>query len=278
MDLYKELGVDKNATNEEIKKAYKKLAMKHHPDRGGDAAKLSKINEAYNILKNPQKRAEYDNPSFRFNNGTYRTNVDDIFADMFNQRGFGFSGFYGGQRQKANKKIQVRTVITIKDAFVGKQFTASLQLPSGKVEEIDVNIPPGVISGDVIHVRGAGDDTYSDLPRGDVYVEVLVKPEPGWDIHGHDILTSKQVSVFELMTGTSIEIKAPNDKKIKLNVPAGTQINSVLSIKGYGLPYPKSNKHGNIHVKIDSFIPKVVSDEGKVKLKELENEINNVSK
>lgn len=275
MDLYKELGVEKNSSQDDIKKAYKKLAMKHHPDRGGDAAKLSKINEAYNILKDPKKRAEYDNPRPNFGFSGHHSNIDDIFDEMFKKGGFDFR--HGRSRQPENRRVQVRTTITLKECFSGKSFTASLQLPSGRIQEVDVNIPPGVTNGDMVHIRGMGDDSYKDLPRGDVYIEVVVKPEPGWDIHNYDIMTSVDVNVFELMYGTTVEIKTPENKKVNLKIPHGTQVGTVLSIKGYGLPNPRSKGRGNVHVKINSFIPTIESEKIIEELKGIQDEISKVS-
>lgn len=277
MDLYKELGVEKTATTEEIKKAYKRLAMKHHPDRGGDSEKLSQINAAYTVLKDPKKRAEYDNPMRGQGFGGFRSSGPDmnsVFEEMFRRGGFHTNVHSNSFRQ--NQTLRMKTVLSLKECFTGKQFTASFTLPSGKVEEIDVNIPAGVTDGDVIRVAGMGDDRFSDMPRGDIHLVVQIKPEPGWDIHGHDLLTSKTVNIFDLAIGTNVMLRTINGKQIKLKIPPGTQPGKVMSINGYGLPYPNRNSAGNLHVKINTFVPEIVKEELVKKTEDLRDEISQV--
>lgn len=272
MDLYQELGVDRTATQEEIKRAYKRLAMKHHPDRGGDVERLSKINAAYTVLKDPQKRAEYDNPAPRGFGGysSRGPDINSVFDDFFNMGSRGY-------RMHKNQDLRMQTVLSLRDCFTGKQFTASYQLPNGDHEEINVNIPAGVTDGDVVRVPGRGDNSFTDVPRGDVHIQVRVKPEPGWDVHGHDLLTSTQVNVFDLTVGISVTVATLNDKKIKIKIPAGTQPDSVFSVSGHGLPIPNANRTGNLHVKVKAFVPKITDKDLQCQLEDIKNAITEVS-
>ena len=268
MDLYKELGVSKSASQEEIRKAYKKLAMKHHPDRGGDSETLSKINAAYTVLKDPQKRAQYDNPQPHFGGGrsggfySQRADFNSMFEEFFRSGQGGFE--YRPQKQQ----IAIQVFLSLKDCYTGKTIETGYTTPTGQYEQINVEIPAGVTHGDVVRVNGTGSQTQSD-----VQLVIRVKPEHGWDIHGRDLLTSVVLNVFDMAAGTSVNIETPNDEHLKLKIPPGTQPDNVFLIRGYGLPHPNSPNKGNIHVKLNPFVPTVTDSELKAKLEEVKNGI-----
>lgn len=275
MNFYEVLGVKKDATHDEIKKAYKRLAMKHHPDRGGDTEKFAKITEAYEVLKDPKKRAQYDNPSFggfgnRYTNqhGNYGFDVSSIFEDLFSQN--------GGFRRPSNSDLRMRAVLDLRESYTGKKFSGVYTV-NGKQKTVDIDIPPGVTSGDTLRVPGAGDDSIQNMAPGDLLITVVVKPEPGWDIHNHDLLTSCEVNVFDLMMGTKVTISTPEGKTIKLTLKPGTQPNSVHVINGYGLPNPRTNSRGKIHVKITAFIPAITDKNHVQQLGDLKNALDTVS-
>ena len=149
MDYYSTLGVSKNASDKELKQAYKKASMQHHPDRGGDENKFKEINEAYSTLKDPQKRQQYDNPQPQFNS----QNMGGMggFEDLFAQFGF------RQQQQQRNPDITIVADITLEECISGKQLLATYRLRNGKEETVDITIPPGANDGNMVRYQGLGE-------------------------------------------------------------------------------------------------------------------------
>jgi curved DNA-binding protein len=218
--------------------------MKNHPDRGGDHKKFAQINEAYETLSNPQKRQQYDNPrtQFHFNSD----NFEDIFA-----RGFG-----GFNRRATNQNIQIGVDITLKDVYNGKELIVNYQLPSGRVETAQINLPRGAKNGDTIRYKGMGGDAIPNMPRGDLLVTVRYINNKDFDISGIDLYAYKELNIFDLILGTEIEITTPEDKRIKLKIPPKTQPDTSFGITGHGLPNRNNGRQGNIIVKVKAKIPK----------------------
>jgi DnaJ-class molecular chaperone len=256
-DYYNILGVNKGASSEEIKKAYRKLAAKHHPDRGGDTAQFQKIQEAYDTIGDDQKRAEYDNPQtqYAFNSN----NMNDIFGAMFGGAAGPF-GFNGQRMMRKNKSINITVQMTLRDILNGKDVVGSIRLPSGREQALQIRVPRGVQTGDSIRFRDMGDDTYSQLPRGDLIAVIQELPDADFERRGADLYTSRTITVFDLLLGTSVFIKTIEDSTLEVSVPAGIQPGTSLSCNGYGLPVnTQSPKRGNIYVRIDVMAPKVVN-------------------
>jgi curved DNA-binding protein len=260
MDYYNELGVDRGASSEDIKKAYRKLAAKHHPDRGGDTAKFQKIQEAYATLSDDQKRAEYDNPQpqfgghgFQFNTG----NMNDIFGAMFGgNRGFGFPG--GRQQVQRNKSININVAMTLTDILRGKDVVGAITLPSGREQALQIKIPKGVGAGDSIRFREMGDDSNPNLPRGDLIAVISEIRHPVYERSGADLYTRQAVSVFDAMLGTTLKLQTIEDTTLEITVPAGTQAGTTLSCNQHGLPIDQqSPRRGNLYVRVDIQIPKI---------------------
>lgn len=287
MDFYETLGVSKNASSDDIKKAYKKLAMKHHPDRGGDSDKLSKINEAYTVLKNPEKRKQYDH-------GVYQGPGKSGHSGFGGPGGFGGFGGFGGpgmnsafeemfrqggfHTRQRNANVQMNVTLNVNECVNGKKFSTTYMLRNGEHKTVDIDIPPGMSTGDTLRVQGAGDNSNHNAPPGDLHLSIVIRPPRGWEVHDNHLLTSVDVSVFDLMIGTSKIIETPKNKKIKLKVPAGTQNGTVLQITGEGLPSHRTKQIGNIHVAINSFIPTVKSENLINKIQVLKDEISEISK
>ncbi len=264
MDYYQLLGVSKNASEKELKSAFKKKAMEHHPDKGGDANTFQQINEAYQNLSDPQKRQMYDQfgtvdpqpqggpgfQNFHFTTDGFQGNIN--INDIMSQ--FGFGGF--GQRPMANQDITIGCKITLGEVYKGKNVIATYRLNNGQEQTVDIKVPPGVVSGDKIKYGGMGQRDINGIPPGDLYVQIQVTGEKDWQVNGMDIITEKKVSVLDLMTGTLVNIITPEGRNIKLTLPKGTQPNTVFNVTGKGLPNRRTGHQGNIHVRIIGTVPK----------------------
>ncbi len=265
MDYYSTLGLKRGASDDEIKKAYRKLAMKHHPDRGGDQAKFKEISTAYDALSNPEKKRIIDmggDPNaqpgmgggfhqggspfeFHFNSG----NFDDLFGN------FGFGGF-GRQPMRKNKSLNINVEITLEDVLTGKDFTAEVSIPSGNSKVINIQIPAGIENGQQIRYEGMGDNSISSLRPGDLIVNVIVRPHPVFKREGTTLYLEKEISVWDALVGTSTEIQTLDNKTLSINIPAGTQPETILRIPGEGLPQMRTRQKGNMMLKIKVAIPK----------------------
>lgn len=242
MDYYSTLGVQKTATQEEIKKAYRKLAMKHHPDRnGGSSDTLSEINNAYEVLGDVSKRAAYDAPQTKINTGN--------FEDMFKQ------GFYR-QHVVRNRNIGARAQISLADVVTGKQLFVTYRLYSGKEEMVEINIQPGVRDGAIIQYRELGDDSHPGQ-RGDLLVKIIVVPEKNWGRQDNNLVLLYEVNALDMILGTKINVKTLDGKTIEVKVPQGTQTDAKFSIKEYGIPDQQTGRRGNLYIHIIPSIPKI---------------------
>ena len=287
-NYYDVLGVNEQSTSAEITKAFKDLAKKHHPDRGGDEGKFKEINEAHETLKDSQKRHDYDTMrKFGSSNtgGQHPFFNEDIFGDFFsgfsggdmdfNGR-FNFSGRPGDTRtwrstgrQRGNRNVQVRMALSIKEAMNHNEKTINYKLPSGRDEFATVKIPAGVQHGVTFKFQGMGDDSIKNMPRGDLMVIMSVLDSDGYTRKGNDLYTDKTVDCFQAMRGHDFNLKTLDDKIIKVKVPAGTQPGTILTLRGQGMPVHKTiGIRGNLYVKVHVLIPQLSAGDLK-KIKDL---------
>ena len=273
MDYYSVLGVSKTASQDDIRKAYKKKSMQHHPDRGGDEEEFKKVNEAYQNLSDPQKRAAYDNPQpqYRYNssnpfNGGMGGNFEDIFAQ------FGFGG--PARRQQRNQDVTITYVIDFKEMFTGVAINLQYKLPSGQTQTLDAAIPPGVKHNDSVRYAGLGDNSIPQLPLGNLIVRIKVRPDKKWRRDGDNIYSTEYVDIFDLITGTHIEISTPTNRHFSLTIPTGTKPGTTFSISGHGVPNVNSKRPGNVYIKIEAIMPKNLNSKTLEKIREIKNGIN----
>jgi curved DNA-binding protein len=276
-DYYKTLGVDRKASEADIRKAYRKLAMQYHPDRNpGDKQaeeNFKELNEAYQVLSDPQKRAHYDRLGSDYSNWQRRgapgdfnwdqyggypggTRVD--FGDMDDVFGGGFSDFFRtifgirgeepGSRRSQTQGYQQELAISLDEAYKG---TTRVLQTDGKQKQ--VRIPAGVRTGSKVRVAGAG-------PNGlDLYLIVDVKGDKRFERRGDDLHTTATVNVFTAILGGEADVETLNGK-VKLNVPAGTQPEQVFRLSGRGMPHVKNpNEKGDLYVHLKVQIPKYLS-------------------
>jgi len=282
MDYYSTLGVGKNASQDEIKSAYRKMAMKHHPDRGGDEATFKKISEAYDTLSDPQKKEIVDlggDPNqqgggfggrgfnqgpFEFHFNTGHPGMDDIFAN------FGF----GGRPQRRNKTLNINVDISLLDVLTGKELNAEITIPgTGKRKMINISIPAGIEHGQQIRYEGMGDDSIRDLRPGDLIVNVSILQHPKFKREHTNLILEHSISAWDAMLGTHTNVETLDGKILTLTVPAGTNQGTILSCRGEGLPVMRTRNRGNLLVFIKIDIPKNLSQLQIEKIKEIKNNI-----
>lgn len=268
-DYYKILGVERKASQEDIRKAYRKLAMQYHPDRNPNDKqaedRFKEINEAYQVLSDSKKRAHYDRLGSDYSTWQRRGAPGDFdwsqyggfprgtrVEDMDEMFGGGFSDFFrtifGIGNAPAAQSYQQELVINLEEAYQG---TTRLLQSNGK--EKQVRIPAGVRTGSRVRVAGAG-------PNGlDLYLIVNVEDDKRFERRGNDLHTTATVSVFTALLGGEAEVETLNGK-LKLNIPAGTQPEQVFRLAGRGMPNVRnSNEKGDLFVRLKVSIPKYLS-------------------
>ena len=279
--------MNEQSTSAEITKAFKDLAKKHHPDRGGTQEKFQEINEAHDTLKSSQKRHDYDSMR-KFGGGTGGAQHpffnEDIFGDIFSGFGqggdmdfngrFNFTGRNGDERifrnvKQGNRSVNVRMAISIKEAMTSDEKTISYKLPSGREEFATVKIPAGVQHGVTFKYAGMGDDSIKNVPRGDLMVQMSVLDSDGYTRKGNDLYTDKTINCFQAVRGHDIKLKTLEDSVITVKVPSGTQPGTLLMVRSKGMPIHKTiGIRGNLYVKIHVLIPQLSAADLK-KIKDL---------
>jgi len=263
-NYYEILGVSKSATPEEIKKAYRKQASAWHPDKGGDTARFQEIQAAYDVLSDPQKRAEYDNPQpqgFHYHSSGMPGGFDDIISQMFGGRSpFGFNN----SRPQGNRTLNLQTNITLEEAYHGKDLIASVTLPSGTEQTIEIRIPAGIQDGVTLRLTGMGDDSVANMPRGDLHLTVSVLGHSKFTRVGDDLHLPLQLDCIHAILGNVIEVETIDGKTLSINIPPGTQHGSIMAVPGYGMPLMNDNRFkGRLMIDINIVIPKFITDEQK---------------
>lgn len=291
-DYYKTLGVSKNATADEIKKAYRKAARENHPDAGGDEEKFKDINEAYEVLSDEKKRKIYDTYGtadqsqvpFSWGGGTggVNINIDDIlggaggwaeilerlrngegaFGTDWDFGDFGGGYAYGGQpRPKKGQDTTVNLQVTFDEAFKGTTKRVTVRIPGRQdATTLDVKVPAGANDGDRQRFRGQGVPGQNGGAAGDLIITTKIDPHPTFSRKGADVLTTATVNMAEAALGTSIVVDAPDGSKIRVKVPAGTQAGTVLSVKGKGAPRLKGSGNGDLKVTVNVPVPTNLND------------------
>ena len=274
MDYYSILGVAKNASDKELKSAYKKLSMQHHPDRtGGSDEKFKQVNEAYSTLKDPRKRQEYDNPpqqqysqGFGPNGFQGTGGFEDIFSNMFGA---------GQQRrqQQIRADITLGIEINIEDVFNGITRYITYRLSNGQEETVEIKIPQGAKHGDRIRYSGMGDIS-PNRTRGDLYLHIKELVSREWQREGLNVYHSKQVNVFDLLLGCVIIVRTPEGKNVKVNVRKGTDPGTTLSIPGYGITSSRRGQKGNLFIIIKADVPNIQDEDILNKIEDIKNGIS----
>lgn len=290
VDYYKTLGVERSASADELKKAYRKLARKYHPDVNQDAGaeeQFKKINEAYDVLKDSEKRQAYDQLGANWKNGQQfrpppgwgdqfgggfggQANFSDLFGDLFGQsQGFG-GGFGGGnpfgQPPSRGKDQQATVQISLEDAFEGASRALKLSVPGLSMpKSITVKIPKGIKEGQKIRLAGQGQVGYGGQ-AGDLLLEVRFRKHPQFRAEGADIHLEKSILPWEAALGGKIEIPTLAGP-VGMSIPAGSSSGKKLRLKGRGLP---GKNPGDQYVTLMVDVPAADSDEKRALYEQLE--------
>lgn len=310
LDYYQVLGVSRNAPPAEIKKAYRKLALRYHPDKvKGDKKqaeeKFKEISEAYAVLSNPEKRKEYD----EFGSQVFRAKFsqEDIFrgfdvSDLFDTGAFSeglfsrlFGGFGGhGARPSARGRtrvfrygapegfraeaqppkgedLQVELPITLHEMAFGTEKLVSFSR-DGQVEKVSVKIPPGTLPGKKLRLSGKGGHSPRGGPPGDLYVKLKEVEHPVFKREGNDLYVDRRIRFTEATLGTKVTIPTLDGKTMSLKVPPGTQSHTKMRLKSYGLPYTQGKNRGDQYVRIIVETPVNLTKKQKALLEELVKE------
>jgi curved DNA-binding protein len=276
-DYYSVLGIDRRASLDETKKAFRKKAMKYHPDRNKDnpraEEKFKKVNEAYAVLSDEKKRSQYD----RFGKDGFhqRFSQEDIFRDfnfdeVFSNCGFSGGGFpdlesafpgqrFGRSRARKGADIRQEFLISFQEAALGTQRTIATR-QNGKRVESSVRVPAGSKDGRRLRLVGKGQPGLQGGPPGDMYLKVRVQAHPNLYREGDDIVTDQELCLTDALLGTSIEIPTLTEPKM-VKIPAGTQSHTRLRLKGMGIPRSRGKENGDQMVRVIVKYPKKLTEE-----------------
>jgi curved DNA-binding protein len=299
-DYYNSLGVGKNASDEEIKRAYRKLAMKYHPDRNPNKKeaeeRFKEINEAYAVLSDKEKRKQYD--SFGAEGFHQRFTQEDIFrgfdmdeilSGLFGGKGrresrfggrsgFDFGDLFGRQTgyQDMSRMPQrgedtvYELIISLEEAAFGGEKKISYR-KNGKIEEVSVKIPRGIPSGKKLRLSGKGMEGRNGGPPGDLYLQVSIREHPLFSREGDDLIVEREVNFSEAALGTNIEVPTLDGMK-KVKVPPGTQSHTKMRLKGLGMPHFQGEGKGDEYVKVIVKVPKKITERSRELIQDLAKE------
>ena len=302
-DYYKLLGVERNATQDEIKRAYRKMARKYHPDvsKEPDAeTRFKEVGEAYEALKDPEKRAAYDqfganwkagqdfhpppdwDAGFEFSGSGFERGdasaYSDFFESLFGQT-FG-AGQSGGRRGHAHTRGQdhhAKVLIDLEDAYHGATRSITLQAPdldsSGhvvtKTRTLNVKIPKGVKQGQRIRLAGQGSPGLGDALAGDLYLEIEFKPHTYYRVDGHDVYLDLPLTPWEAALGATVKVPTP-EGVVDLKVSAGTPGRRKFRLKGRGIP---GKPAGDLYVVAQITLPPADDESAKALYQKMSEEL-----
>jgi len=269
-DYYKNLNIDQHATQDEIKKAYRALAMKWHPDRNQDEPnakeEFQKISEAYECLSDPEKRRRYDSPQpsgfnpFGGGQGGFEDMLRDIFA---NQGGVppGFNWSSASATPK-NRDIQYNLQVTLEDVFHGKKLPLNVNF-NNIDRHIEVEIPVGADSGHRIKFPGQGDESIPEVAAGDLYIQLIVQQHARFKRQGQSLGLEINIDAIRACVGTKQAVLNIDNVPVEIVIPAGTQHGTHIAIKNQGMKNHNSTHRGDLIVIVNVVIPTNLDDQQK---------------
>ncbi len=303
-DYYETMGVAREATQDEIKRAYRKLARKYHPDVSKEAdadARFKELGEAYEVLKDPEKRAAYDqlganwqqgqdfrpppdwDAGFEYSGGFgggESAHFSDFFESVFGQaagRAGGGAGGRGAGYQARGEDHHARILIDIEDAFDGAERAITLHAPEvdeqGHVRTrertLKVRIPAGIKSGQHIRLSGQGNPGFGGGPAGDLYLEVGFKPHRMYSVEDNDLYLDLPLAPWEAALGAKVRVPTPGGA-IEMNIPAGTKAGAKMRLKGRGLP---GSPAGDLFAVVKIVLPPADTESAKALYRKMEQDL-----
>jgi len=308
MEYYDILGISKSASSDEIKKAYRKLALKYHPDKNnGDKEsekKFKEISEAYAVLSDAEKRKQYD--TYGSAGFHQRYSREDIFSnfdinDILKQFGFGnvsgqTAGFRNGSmgggsffstlfnqshpgegcgagscaQQQKGHDMSYQLGVTLDEVMNGVQKTITLR-KNGATQNVTVSVPKGIEAGKRLRLKGKGGAAPPGGIPGDLYLKVEIEPHENFVRDGDDLITERKIPFSEAILGTSIKVETLDGKTFSVKVPPGTQSDARLRIPGHGLPRGPHGERGDMYLRVSVQVPKELNDEQKSLVESLRN-------
>ena len=242
-DHYATLGIGRGASDSEIKRAYRRLASQHHPDKGGDTAQFQAIEEAYRVLSDPASRQDYDNPRPQAHFSSAGFNLDEIF-NMFGTR---------FQQQPRQPLANLQLWITLEDLANPGPRVIAVSSPYGQ-SQIEIQIPPGIRDGDSVR--------YPRVAPGqqDLVITYRIRSDPDWQRDGDHVIREQTIDVWQALLGCQIRVRTLRNSEIELAVPAMTQPGTMLRVRGHGLPDRNNNRTGDMLVRVALRLPDKVPE------------------
>jgi DnaJ-class molecular chaperone len=246
-NYYQILGLEKSASADDIKRAFRRLASQHHPDKGGDTVKFQEIQEAYGVLGDAAKRAEYDNPRPQFSGfpgGGGGFNMNDIFGQMFGQQ--------FGQQPRRNH-VRMTVWVSLAEVAQGGSRAVNVSTTAGS-STVAIEVPQGIDDGDQVQYG-------SVAPGGmDLIVQFRVQPNPQWRREGLNLHTEHRVSIWDMILGADVDVQNLLGHNLEVRIPPGTQPGTVMRLRGYGIQ-DRHGQRGDLMVRMQAQIPKTIAPE-----------------
>lgn len=282
MTHYETLEIAESASPEEIKKAYRKLANQHHPDKGGDTNKFQSIQAAYEVLGDQQRRAQYDDErrggfSFNFNGQNFGNAMPPEMEDMLRNFGFAFgNGFAHNtdpfnvfRQQRKNKDLQVEIPISLASTLEDQTKIINVRTTNGDTYPVEIRIPRGVRASSTIKYPGLGDNFFGSLPRGDLYIKVNIEPNIEFGVDNLDLHKTLEIDCVRAMIGDTYAVSGIDGKVFEINIPAGTQPSTKFRIPNQGLYAMNQNIRGSLILNVKITVPTNLSIEQQQSLRNL---------